>query len=163
MKSRDDSYMLKRIVVFDDTYVGTSTHGKKRGRGTEKSKVIVVVDKTPNNSATYIKMQVVPNLKSITFRKFAKKHIEEGCHIENDNCASLKKKCFVKYETFSTDKDMLRHLHTAISNLKSFIEGTYHGVAKPHLQEYIDEFNFRYNRRKFGENLFERLANAVFV
>lgn len=167
MRIRDDRYMLKGVIELDDTYVGTTTHGKKRGRGTEKSKVIVAVAKTANNATTYIKMQVVPNLKAITYGKFAKKRIAEGSKIESDNSASLKKglaeKYFVKYETFSPEKGMLRHLHTAISNMKSFINGTYHGVTKEHLQEYLDEFDFRYNRRKFGECLFERLANAVFV
>lgn len=167
MRNRDDRYLLEGIVELDDTYVGTATHGKKRGRGTEKSKVIVAVAKTENNAATYLKMQVVPNLKAITYGKFAKKNIIEGSHIESDNFASLKKglagKYFVHYETFSPDKDMLQHLHTAISNMKAFLNGTYHGVTKAHLQEYLDEFDFRYNRRKFGEHLFERLAMAVFA
>lgn len=167
MRNRDDRYLLEGIVELDDTYVGTATHGKKRGRGTEKSKVIVAVAKTANNAATYLKMQVVPNLKAITYGKFAKKNIVEGSHIESDNFASLKKglagKYFVHYETFSPDKDMLQHLHTAISNMKAFLNGTYHGVTKAHLQEYLDEFDFRYNRRKFGEHLFERLAMAVFA
>ena len=47
--------------------------------------------------------------------------------------------------------------------MKAFLNGTYHGVTKAHLQEYLDEFDFRYNRRKFGEHLFERLAMAVFA
>lgn len=128
------------IVELDDTYLGAPTQGKKRGRGTEKSKVIVVI---------------------------AKKNIVEGSHIESDNFASLKKglagKYFVHYDTFSPDKDMLQHLHTAISNMKAFLNGTYHDVTKAHLQKYLDEFNFRYNRRKFGVHLFERLAMAVFA
>jgi len=33
----------REIVELDDTYAGTATHGKKRGRGTEKAKVIVDV------------------------------------------------------------------------------------------------------------------------
>lgn len=167
MKSRDDKYMLQGIVELDDTYVGTSTHGKKRGRGTEKSKVIVAVAKTEKGAATYMKMDVVKNLKAITFGKFAKKCIKKGSRIESDNCSSLKKglaeNYFVEFETFSPEKDMLRRLHTAISNMKALICGTYHGVTKEHLQEYLDEFNFRYNRRNFGEHLFERLAVAVFI
>ena len=67
------------------------------------------------------------------------------------------------YDIFSPDKDMLQHLHTAISNMKAFLNGAYHDVTKAHLQKYLDEFNFRYNRRKFGVHLFERLAMAVFA
>lgn len=45
MRNRNGRYLLEGIVELDDTYVGTSTHGKKRGRGTEKSKVSVAVAK----------------------------------------------------------------------------------------------------------------------
>lgn len=104
MKSRDDKYMLQGIVELYDTYVGTSTHGKKRGRGTGKSKVIVAVAKTEKGAATYIKINVVKNLKAITFGKFAKKCIKDGSQIESDNCSSLKKglakKYFVRFKTF---------------------------------------------------------------
>ena len=86
-------------------------------------------------------------------------------HTAKNVGAALKKglmeKYFLHYETFSPEKDMLRHLHTAISNMKSMIEGTYHGVTKEHLQEYLDEFCFRYSRA-FGVQLFGRLAAAVF-
>lgn len=167
MKSRDDKYMLQGIVELDDTYVGTSTHGKKRGRGTEKAKVIVAVSQTEDGKAAYIKMRVVTNLKAITFGEFAKQNIVEGSRIESDNCASLKKglaeKYFVHYETFSPDKAMLLNLHTAISNMKALINGTYHGVTKDRMQEYLDEFCFRFNRKMFREHLFERLAAAVFL
>ena len=166
MKIRDERYMLEGIVELDDTYVGTATHGKKRGRGAEKSKVIVAVAKTPNNKSTFIKMQVSPNLKAVTFGRFAKKNIAAGSRVESDNCAALKRglaeKYFLHYETFLPEKNMLRRLHTAISNMKSMIEGTYHGVTKEHLQEYLDEFCFRYSRRGFGVQLFGRLAAAVF-
>lgn len=167
MKSRDDKYLLQGIVELDDTYVGTSTHGKKRGRGTEKAKVIVAVSQTKDGKASFIKMQTVSNLKSVTFGKFAKKYIAEGSRIESDNCASLKKglaeKYFVSFQTFSPDKAMLLNLHTAISNMKALINGTYHGVTKQRLQEYLDEFDFRFNRKLFHEHLFERLAAAVFL
>lgn len=167
MKSRDDQYMLDGIVELDDTYVGTSTHGKKRGRGTEKAKVIVAVSQTDNGKAGFIKMQVVSSLKATTFGRFAQKYIAEGTHIESDGYASLikgvAKKYFVHYETFSPDKEMLLNLHTAISNMKALINGTYHGVTKARLQEYLDEFAFRFNRKSFREHLFERLAAAIFL
>lgn len=166
MHNRDDKYMLEGIVELDDTYVGTSTHGKKRGRGTEKASVIVAVSKTVKGVIRFARMKAVENLKATTFGKFALCHIEAGSDIESDNCASLKRGLaegyFVHYETYSPDKNMLMALHTAISNLKALLIGTYHGVTKEHLQEYLDEFVYRFNRRKCGVHLFERLAVAVF-
>ena len=51
----------------------------------------------------------------------------------------------------------------SISNAKSFLLGTYHGIGKKHLQRYFDEFDFRFNRRFWPKQLFPRLVRAVAV
>ncbi len=56
--------------------------------------------------------------------------------------------------------DHLKWLHTAVSNLKALIAGTYHGLNSKHLQAYFDEFCYRFNRRKFKGQLFNRLLTA---
>lgn len=164
MSNREEKYMLDGIVELDDTYIGASSHEKKRGRGTTKAKVIVGVSKTAEGSVNFVKMAVLPNLKGITIGKFASKNIKPDSHIESDNYHSYRKpladKYFHKYETFSADKQMLVWVHTLISNLKAFINGTYHGIERKHMPLYLAEFCYRFNRRKSRENLFERLAFA---
>lgn len=70
---------------------------------------------------------------------------------ETDNYRPLRKplaeKSFHSYETFAPDKNMLKWLHTIISNAKAFVEGTYHGMERKHIQLYLDEFCYRFNRR----------------
>lgn len=51
----------------------------------------------------------------------------------------------------------LVHIHRAFSNLKTFINGTYHGVSKKHLQAYLNEYVFRYNRRRVPFESFNAL------
>ena len=166
MKNRDERYMLEDIVELDDTYVGTATKGKKRGRGTEKAKVIVAVSETGKGVIWFARMKCVEDLKAGTFEQFAYGHIYIGTDVESDNCKALKaglaKGYSVHAETYSPDKNMLVALHTIIANLKALIIGTYHGVTKERMQGYLDEFVFRFNRRDYGVHLFERLANAVF-
>ena len=143
MLNRENKYLLDGIVELD-TYIGTSDHGKKRGRGT--------------------KMKVLPDLRGVTIGKFAKKNIAEFSRVETDNYRSLRKplaeKYFHSYETFAPDKNMLKWLHTIISNAKAFVEGTYHGMERKHVQLYLDEFCYRFNRCSYHENLFEHLALA---
>ncbi len=50
--------MLDGIVELDDTYLGALTHGKKRGRGTEKVKLIVALSKNAAGNPEYVKMSV---------------------------------------------------------------------------------------------------------
>ncbi len=54
------------------------------------------------------------------------------------------------------DPDHLKWLHTIISNVKAFIGGTYHGLDKKHLQPYLGEFCYRFNRRNFTGQGFNR-------
>jgi hypothetical protein len=46
------------------------------------------------------------------------------------------------------------------SNAKAFIGGTYHGLDSKHLQAYLSEFCYRFNRRKFKGELFNRLLSC---
>jgi hypothetical protein len=48
--------------------------------------------------------------------------------------------------------DHLHWLHTVLSNAKAFVGGTFHGLDSKHLQSYLDEFCYRFNRRKFKVN-----------
>ena len=65
------------------------------------------------------------------------------------------------FQVFNQRQRALRWVHTLISNAKSFLLGTYHGLGKKHLQSYFDEFAFRFNRRFWPEQLFPRLVCAV--
>ncbi len=47
--------------------------------------------------------------------------------------------------------------HRVISNLKAWLVGTHHGVGRPHLQASLDEFVFRFNRRRTPEAAFQTL------
>ncbi|MGI5920024.1 MAG: transposase, partial [Christensenellales bacterium] len=57
--------------------------------------------------------------------------------------------------------DMLKWLHTIIGNAKAFISGTFHGLGKKHMQSYLDEYCYRFNRKYLGGDIFVRLLLAV--
>jgi hypothetical protein len=48
-------------------------------------------------------------------------------------------------------------IHLVFSNLKTWINGTHHGVSPDHLQAYLNEFVFRFNRRFYPFNAFRSL------
>ena len=55
---------------------------------------------------------------------------------------------------------VLPWVHTAISNAKSLFLDMYHGIRREFLQYYLDEFCYKFNRRTFGDRLFNRLILA---
>lgn len=164
MSQRDAQYKLSGIVELDDTYFGKPAKGGKRGRGSSKTKVVVAVSKTSDGKPIYLKMQVVQNLKSKTIGQFAQSNINERAIIQTDAYHSYRKPLSEKYtheyEVFSPDSEMLKWLHILIGNAKAFVNGTFHGLDAKHLQHYLDEFSYRFNRRYFVD-IFDNLCNAV--
>lgn len=72
------------------------------------------------------------------------------------------KKVAVDAKVYDYASGDLMCLHKALSNLKAFLTGTYHGRCEQ-LQSYLDEYCFRFNRRRSPDQLFARLARAVAV
>jgi len=56
---------------------------------------------------------------------------------------------------------LLPWIHRAFSNLKRWFIGTLHGVRKQHLQRYLDEFTFRWNRRRHTKTAFDSLLGLA--
>ncbi len=56
---------------------------------------------------------------------------------------------------------LLPWIHRALSNMKRWFIGTLHGVRKQHLRRYLDEFTFRWNRRRHTNSAFDRLLGLA--
>jgi len=165
MGNRDARYLLAGIVEFDDTYFGGPKSGGKRGRGTSKTKVLVALSKDSKGKPKHLKMCVVPNLKGKTVGTFAKKTIAPNSVIETDAYHSYRKALSEKFnhswQVFDTGSKVLAWLHTIVSNAKSFVQGTFHGLDELHLQRYLNEFCWRFNRRNRSDKIFFDLLRSV--
>ncbi len=165
MGQRDAQYLLSGLVEMDDTYFGGPTQGGKRGRGTKKAKAIAAVSKDAEGKPQFLKMQLVPNLRGKTIGAFARQNIQHGSVIQSDALPSYRKPLAEGYihhfEVYEPTSGLLHWLHTIIGNVKTSVNGTYHGLGDKHFQRYLNEFCFRFNRRHFNSNLFLRLAHAV--
>ncbi|MCK8487069.1 IS1595 family transposase [Paenibacillus sp. MBLB2552] len=166
MGKRDASYSLAGIVELDDAFFGAPTEGGKRGRGTEKATVLVGLSLNERGHPQYAKMEVIPDVKGSTLVKFANESIQPGSTINSDAYRSyraLAKEGFQhEPKEFNPveNPDHLQWLHTIISNVKAFLAGTYHGLGEKHLQAYLNEFCYRFNRRKFRGEGFNRLLSC---
>lgn len=162
MGQRDSNYILSGLVEMDDCYLGGPCSGGKRGRGTDKAKVVVALSKTEDNIPLFAHMQVVENLQTKTLQEFIDQHLAQGTILQCDGFSSYKGLTGVACDAkvFDPSNGDLKWLHKAISNLKAFLLGTYHGRCTK-LQPYLDEFCFRLNRRHVAHQLFPRLARAV--
>ena len=166
MANRDAAYQLAGIVELDESYFGAPAEGGKRGRGTDKAKVVIGLSLNKQGHPLFVKMQVVADLTGATLLDFTKKCIKPGTVIHSDGFRSYNALVEPDYThrplAFDLKKhpDHLKWLHTILSNAKAFIAGTYHGLDTKHLPAYLNEFSYRFNRRRFKGEQFNRLLHC---
>jgi transposase-like protein len=163
MKERDENYQLSGYIEMDEGFFGSPSKGEgKRGRGTDKTPVAVGLSLDEKGRPVFIKAVVLEAVDSESVTGFANGAIEKGSVVSSDGLGvynKLLENGFV-HQPFKYDPvenpDHLKWLHVAISNMKAFLNGTYHGVPQKHLQRYLDEFCYRFNRRFWVDQLFAR-------
>lgn len=160
MGQRDEQYLISGIVEMDDCYVGGVSHNGKRGRGTDKPEVVVSLSKSENGAALYVRMRAVNNIQRKTLQQIIDENFAPETKVECDGYSSYLSLEGVQVHAKKYEQGDLHWVHKTISNLKSFLLGTYHGRCT-NLQSYLDEYCFRFNRRMTGNQIFLRLVRAV--
>ena len=163
---------LHGSVEVDETFVGGVRHGRK-GRelrpGREGKFVIVggvevrmslrLSDLKEVHRPGRLRLRCVPDKGAANLLRFVRDAVEPGTTVWTDanpsygSLGSLGYPHGIQSTTLGMRQDaVLPHLHLAFSNLKTWLAGTFHGrVEEKHLQGYLNEFCFRFNRR---DNLF---------
>jgi CRISPR/Cas system-associated protein endoribonuclease Cas2 len=179
MGKRDDRYNLNGTVELDEGYFEKtkSNYGSlKRGRGSQsKSNVAVMTESVPlENIETgektthfrYAKMKVLKSHTSEEINTVTGENIDKTSVIITDKSTSYEafSKLFDTHVSFKSSKETtrttLKWVHVTISNAKRNLLGVYHMMNGQYLQNYLNEFCYRLNRRYFGENLFSRIVIA---
>ena len=165
MGRRDSIYRLDDLIELDDTYVGGKRSGGKRGRGAEGKKPVLVAVENKGKKAGFMAMEAVPTISGETVRQFLARHLQQGQTVRTDafhalNTVGETQNHLKKVTPANEAMNWLPWVHIIIGNLKKFLNGTYHGVSSRYLQEYLDEFCYRFNRRSWEPELPYRLLNA---
>jgi len=165
MAHRDARYRLNGIVEMDEAYFGGPDLGK-RGRGTRRAKALVALGLSEDRKPRFVKMKMVKRLDIRSANSFAEAGIARGSTIRTDGLNifnELNERGFRHEVTVAPGKgkeDVLHWTHIIISNIKSLISGTFHGLNEQHIQSYLNEFCYRFNRRHREAELFDRLLFA---
>jgi len=169
MSNKDQAYTLNGTVVVDDAFFGGVVEGRKRGRGTEKTTVLVAISLNKAQEPLFAKMTILENLKNKPVLEAISEMIDIGSIIRSDAHKTLANLSGYKHEIVVASKDkekaheMLHWVDTIISNAKANILGTYHGLPKKYLQRYLDEFCYRLNRRFSEKVIFHKLVDACLL
>ena len=165
-----DRKKLAGKVEVDETFIGGKKEGK-RGRGSENKTLVVIAVEVQNKGTGRIRLQIVSSASAKDLTKFITTNIEIGSSIITDGWTGYSKVSGKGYshqiqgaEWEKDDEQMLPNAHRVASLLKRWLLGTHQNYVSPsRLQNYLDEFVFRYNRRKSNSRglLFQRIMEQA--
>ena len=171
---RPDRDLLCGKVEIDETLIGGEQHEGKRGRGAEnKHIVIIAVEVSDPKGFGRVRMQQIESSSAENLFSFIKKNIKPGTEIRTDSWTgytNLNKIGYIHKKINVSDSGDPAHVslpgvHRISSLLKRWLLGTHQGsVSSKHLDYFLDEYTFRFNRRKSasrGMLFFRLLQQAV--
>jgi len=144
---------LSGTVQTDEGFVGGHRLGSPKGRSTAQKKLVIVAAEPSGR----IRLSHGPDSSSATFKRFFALHVAHYAAVTTDGWRGYRggamgdraHRPVVQSTSDRRKHDALQHCHWAIAQLKRWWLGTHHGaIGTKHAQAYLDEFTFRFNRRK---------------
>ena len=165
MAEVDGEWPLDGDIEADETYVGGRTSGGKRGRGAPNKTVVFGMIERAGD----IMANVVPNVRKRTLLPIVAKSVKRGSTIHTDELRSYKGLDLAGYKhravnhgagEYVSQGSHVNSIEGFWARLKLSIRGTHVHVSPKHLQKYVKEFGFRYNRRKQPRRMFDELVSS---
>ncbi len=161
-------------VEVDETYVGGVEPGGGRRHLGNKA-LVVIAAQVDGEGIGRIRLRRLPDASSRSLRSFVEEAVEPGATVITDGWEGYeglkgpgyKHKVRVIGGSGKTASALLPRVHRVASLLKRWLLGTHQGgVSRDHLEYYLDEFTFRFNRRTSrhrGKLFYRLLQQAVSV
>ena len=155
--------LLRSEVEVDEAYIGGEEEGVS-GRGTQRKALVVcavelvrwITEKTEKQRtrAGRVRLVVIPDASANSLVPFVQHSVRRGAIVHTDGWpgyVALTKEGYDHRPVVQgkgKDAKYMPHVHRIFSNLETWLLGTYHGrVIGKHLQAYLNEYTFRFNRR----------------
>jgi transposase-like protein len=169
---RSERERLAGIVEVDETLVGGVRQGSKHGRGVSKSVVAIAIEVLEPKGFGRLRMRHIPDASGEILVPFVRAVVAPGTTVRTDGWGGynqLPRHGYVHKKKVLSRSDDPTHVampgvHRVASLLKRWILGTHQGSITPaHLQAYLEEFTFRFNRRTSANRglVFRRLLEQA--
>ena len=165
--------MLRGTVEVDETYVGGVEEGKL-GRGADKKALVAAAIEAPRTKNHFgrVRLSIVEDASANSLTEFVEALVKPGSYIVTDGWHSygtlpekgFRHRSITLYRTGLKAHRALPGVHRVFALLDRMLFGTYQGAVRiKHLQKYLDEYEFRFNRRKSQSRglVFQRLLSCA--
>jgi len=160
---------LSGTIEVDETYIGGGKPGK-RGRGALGKELVVISAQKDAQRIGRIRLQRVHDASAKSLENAVKAAVEPGSIVLTDGWQGYKGLSRLGYihklvrDEADVGENLLPNVHRVAALLKRWLLGTYQGAVRPsHLDYYLDEYTFRFNRRtsRSRGKLFYRLVQQA--
>jgi len=162
---------LTGAIEVDETYVG-GVGTKVRGRGAKRKTIVAIAAEVRGRGPGRIRMAQIPDLSAPSLRRFVRDNVRSGSELRTDGWSGYNGIEVMGYRHIVTNISdtgdpahvVMPRVHRVASLLDRWWLGIHQGAIRPsHLDYYLDEFTFRFNRRtsKARGLLFYRLMEQA--
>ena len=152
---------LTETVHVDEFYIGEYEEGKVgRSLDSKKRLIVVALEILGQKGVGRAYAQVIDHASGKEFKPFFDAYISKEAHVVTDEWVGYLplKKEYPHLEQIPSDKGAnFPELHIHIMNIQGWLRGIHHHCSKEHLQGYLDEYHYRYNRRNHMDTIFDNL------
>lgn len=161
---------LAGMVEVDETLIGGRRHGGRPGRSPEGMTLVLVGVEEREHGIGRIRLRVIPDASTSTLTAAVREMVERGSRVRTDGRKGYRGLRAAGYRHTAieragiADEDATPLVHRVSSLLKRWLLGTHQGrVQSSHLSHYLEEFTFRFNRRRSRSRgkLFLRLVEQA--
>lgn len=156
-------YPLTGTLHVDEFMIGGIEQGN-RGRSKGLKKLVVLCVEILENGVGRAYAEIIEHSSAKELGSFIRKYISQDANIITDEWRGympLKKEFANLKQIPSNDGKNFKDLHIHIMNIKGWLRGIHHHCSKEHMQNYLDEYHFRYNRRTNMDTIFELLMKRM--
>ena len=147
---------LTQEVEVDEGYLGGRDTDLRGGRQRDGKPLVGVAVEVRGNGSGRLRLQLLPDPSAHSLTSFVRSNAAAGTIVHTDGwagytglrAAGFDHRPHIQHERFPDRQWVLPRAHRALSNLKTWLQGTHHGVSPKHLHVYLNEFVFRHNRRR---------------
>jgi transposase-like protein len=155
-------------VEVDECFVGGIEAGLRGGRARGAKALVAVGVEVRGAGSGRVRMAVIADASASALTGFVRDNVAAGATVHTDAWKGYRPLSRLGYDHQPRSQraarargedidEILPRVHRAISNLKSWLQGTHRGVSGEHLQVYLDEYTFRFNRRRTPMAAFQTL------
>src|SRR3954468_19958307 len=154
---------LAGLVEVDETSIPFRAQGEpaRPGRSHDGKLLVAGAVEIKGKGPGRIRLAVIGDCSAVALGAFVAGNVAEGSTVVSDGWAGYKRLKDVKHEPRvvgdAPAHTVLPWVHRVFANAKRWALGVYHGLRPKHLQAYLDEFVFRFNRRRTPHAAFDRL------